>query len=184
MEEIFTAAVKSNMSRTSKKRAFRGFPLIELLVVVVVISIGIALVLPAVSRSREKAKRAKCQNQLRQFYTMTVMYANDHEGYLGNYEDLLQQVPMVFPSDVSNGKFQKGFTYRLPTSFWASPRFFLLGPNKGLRLDAWKPPEEILTEYQPYHDPSREIGFEPDKWKGRFLVLVADGTTAWPLLEQ
>src|SRR6266566_4853669 len=173
------------MRTTSKMRSFGAFTLIELLVVIAVFGIVIALLLPALSRSKEKAKRTKCENQLRQFYTIAVMYANDHEGYLGNYEDLLRQIPMICPSDNSNGKFQKGFTYRLPTSFWASPFYFSDGPYKGRRLEPGKPSENyLLCEYCPYHDPARKIGFEPDKWKGRFLNLMADGTTSWPLLEQ
>lgn len=159
--------------------------MIELVVVIALVGIVIALLLPAVSRSKEKAKRAKCENQLRQFYTMGVMYANDHEGYLGSYEELLRQIPMICPSDSSNGKFQKDFTYRLPTSFWASLFYFSNGSNNRLRLDPGKPSEHyLLCEYQPYHDPSRRIGFEPGKWKGRFLNLMADGRTTWPLLEQ
>src|SRR5437868_9358295 len=118
------------MRTTSKTRSFGGFTLIELLIVIAVFGILIALLLPAVSRSKEKAKRTKCENQLRQFYTIAVMYANDHEGYLADYEYFLEQIPMICPSDNSNGKFQKAWTYRLPTSFWGSPDYFSDGPSK------------------------------------------------------
>src|SRR5258705_470241 len=40
------------------------------------------------------------------------------------------------------------------------------------------------TEWEPYHDLSKQPGFEPDKWKGRFLTLLGTGSTSWPLLEQ
>ncbi len=160
--------------------------MVELLVVTAIVGIVMALLLPAVSRSKEKAKRAKCENQLHQFYAIAVMYANDHEGYLGRYEELLRQVPLICPSDSSNGEFQKPFAYRLPTSYWASPFYFSnYSNNRRRRLDFGKPYESILLcEYQPYHDPSRKIGFEPGKWRGRFLTLMADGKTTWPLLEQ
>ena len=160
-----------------------GFTLIELTAVIALIAILAALLLPAVSRAKEQAKKTKCENLLRQFYTIAVMYADDHEGYLDNYENFLREIPMICPSDKSNGKDQRGVTYRLPTSFKVSSFYFL--PYERRRLDFGKPSENwLLCENYPFHDPSREIGFEPDKWKGRFLNLLADGRTSWPLLEQ
>ena len=69
-----------------------GFTLIELMVTLALIAILAALLLPAVNRSKEKAKRAKCENQLHQLYTLAVMYAEDHDGYLCSYDDMLELV--------------------------------------------------------------------------------------------
>ena len=164
--------------------------MLEVLVVVAVICILIALLLPIVNRSREKAKRAKCENQLHQFYTSAVMYAGEHDGYLCSYQDMLKQMPMLCPSDKSSGKSHKlFFTDTLPTSFRPSIDCFLNGTDRGARLDTWNNlnpygSPSVLCEWEPYHDSSKEIGFEPDKWKGRFLSLHRDGSTSWPLLEQ
>lgn len=134
-------ALKPSPSR----RRPSGFTLIELLVVIAIIAVLIALLLPAVQQAREAARRAQCQNNLKQWTLAAHNFADTDKGFfpLGAMNDNTQTV-------VENGQGYNRITWHVllwpyieQTALWS--RYDLTQPFHQLPA-AGDPPGESNIE--------------------------------------
>ena len=66
----------------ARPRRYHGFTLVELLVVIGIIAVLISILLPTLGKARESARAVQCLSNIRQLSTATVMFAQEHRGWV------------------------------------------------------------------------------------------------------
>lgn len=70
------------MSGSRTKREWRGFSIIELMVVCALIGVLVSMLLPALSKAQKQARSVECQSNLRQLGILLSNYVSENRGWL------------------------------------------------------------------------------------------------------
>ncbi|MDP1562941.1 MAG: DUF1559 domain-containing protein [Pirellulaceae bacterium] len=119
-----------------------GFTLVELLVVIAIIGVLMGLLLPAVQMAREAARRASCQNNLRQLGLAVMNYESARQKLPPGYtQTRINAAGVVYPGTGSTS----GFSYQGHSAFYYLLPYIEMG-NVYDNMDARIPANNRVTD--------------------------------------
>ncbi len=129
-----------------------GFTLIELLVVIAIIGILAAILLPALARAREAARRASCQNNLKQWGLIFKLYSGESRG--GTFPPGMTTFPVLSGNTVFQYPAGVGSEWIYP-DYWTDPNIALCPSDSRSTVNVWS--DEPAGGFIQNQDYSEEI---------------------------
>jgi general secretion pathway protein G len=111
--------------KTNNTIKFRGFTLIEVMVVVVILSILAAIVVPKIMDRPEQARITKAKSDIRALEAALNLYRLDNMTYPSTDQGLEALVSKPTDSPEPRNWKEGGYLDRLPVDPWQNPYLFL-----------------------------------------------------------
>src|SRR5476651_1254028 len=103
-----TASRWMHFERSTEQAMRHGFTLVELLVVIAIIGVLVALLLPAIQSAREAARRAECQNKLKQIGLGVQNHVSALKVFPTGGDDYNANIARFVTGGVANGPDKQG----------------------------------------------------------------------------